>query len=413
MFCIPYSDDLWLYDGTNTFKCYKEVAINIAVQIGKKITGNQTFDIQLLPYCPARHLVVASPYPYSTLQLTSGKYNEIVVKQNGSITQRLGAVIWCMTSSFSFTRSTPTQYVPSRVPNNTALNYKLSNELDMFRLTSGNFNGMFEYSVAKSDGVSQFKIECTYKPFNPYIHVTPVLKGLYGTNYGSLDDMRGLICGGSFSLGQLTSAWSAYELNNVNYQAVFDRTIQNLDVQYDVAKSQALISAIAGTFTGTTSGGVSGAVVGAKVGGGYGAAAGAAIGAIGGGIASGIAGHTDYQNVKKLQEENRDFQTDLYNYNLQNIKAIPESLSKGSAFTINTRIWPMIEYFKATDEETKALKDKLTYNGMTVMKIDTISNYIVSGTKTFVQGRVIRLADVGESAIASEIYNEIKKGVYI
>ena len=413
MFCIPYSDSLWLNDGTNTFKCYKEVAINIAVQIGKKLSSNQTFDIQLLPYCPARHLVVASPYPYSTLQLTSGKYNEIVVKQNGSITQRLGAVIWCMTSSFAFTRNTPTQYVPSRVPGNTALNYKLSNELDMFRLTSGNFDGIFEYSVAKSDGVSQFKIECTYKPFNPYIHVTPVLKGLYGSNYGSLDDMRGLICGGSFSLGQLTSTWSAYELNNVNYDRIFRRQIQNLDVQYDVAATQARVSAIAGTITGTTSGGVSGAMVGAKVGGGYGAVAGAAIGAIGGGIASGIAGHTDYRNVRALQEENRDFQWDLYNYNLQNIRAIPESLSKGSAFTINTRIWPMIEYFKATDEETQALKDKLTYNGMTVMKIDMISNYIVSGTKTFIQGKVIRLADVGESAIASEIYNEIKKGVYI
>ena len=145
--------------------------------------------------------------------------------------------------------------------------------------------------------------------------------------------MRGLICGGSFSLGQLTSAWSAYELNNVNYQQIFDRQIQNLDVQYDVAKQQSLMSAIAGTFTGTATGGISGAITGSKVGGGYGAVAGAAIGAVGGGLASGIAGYMDYQNVKKLQEENRDFQTDLYNYNLQNIKAIPESLSKGSAFT--------------------------------------------------------------------------------
>lgn len=413
MFCIPYSDDLWLNDGTNTFKCYKEVAINIAVQIGKKISGNQTFDIQLLPYCPARHLVVASPYPYSTIVLTSGKYNEIVVKQNGNITNRLGAVIWCMSSSFAFTRNTPTQYVPTRVSGNTALNKKLSNELDLYRLTSGNFSGMFEYSVAKSDGVSQFKIECTYKPFNPYIHVTPVLKGLYGTNYGSLDDMRGLICGGSFSLGQLTSAWSAYELNNVNYQQIFDRQIQNLDVQYDVAKQQSLMSAIAGTFTGTATGGISGAIAGSKVGGGYGAIAGAAIGAVGGGLASGIAGYTDYQNLKKLQEENRSFQTDLYNFNLQNIKAIPESLSKGSAFTINTRIWPMIEYFKATSQEEQALKDKLTYNGMTVMKIGRITDYIISGTKSFIQGKIIRLSDVGESAIASEIYNEIYKGVFI
>lgn len=413
MFCIPYSDDLWLNDGTNTFRCYKEVAINIAVQIGKKLSSNQTFDIQLLPYCPARHMVVASPYPYSTLVLTSGKYNEIVVRQNGTITQRLGAVIWCMSSSFSFTRNTPTQSVPSRVPNNVALNYKLSNELDMYRLTSGNFNGMFEYSVAKSDGVSQFKIECTYKPFNPYIHVTPVLKGLYGTEYGSLDDMRGLICGGSFSLGQLTSAWSAYELNNVNYQAVFDRTIQNLDVQYDVAKQQALVSTFTGALTGGATGATTGAMAGSKIGGGYGAIAGAAIGGTLGTGASIAGGVIDYQNLKKLQEENRDFQTDLYNYNLQNIKAIPESLSKGSAFTINTRIWPMIEYFKATDEETQALKDKLTYNGMTVMKIGKIADYILNSSISFIQGKMIRLLDVGESAIASEIYNEIYKGVYI
>lgn len=410
MFCIPYSDTLWLNDGTNTFKCSKEVAINIAVQIGKKLSSNQTFDIQLLPYCPARHLVNASPYPYSTINLSSGKYNTIVTKNGSTITGRLGAVIWCMSSSFSFTKFQPI-LVPVRT-DNTALNYKLANEVDMYRLTSGNFSGMFEFSPAKSQGITQFKVECTYKPFNPYIHVTPVLKGLYGSNYGSLDDMRGLICGGSFSLGQLTSTWSAYELNNVNYQQIFDRTIQNLDVQYDVAKQQALVSTITGAFTGGTTGAASGAMVGAKAGGGYGAVAGAVIGGVAGTAGSIAGGVMDYQNLKRLQEENRDFQTDLYNYNLQNIKAIPESLSKGSSFTINTRIWPMVEYFTATADEIDALKDKLRYNGMTVMKIGTINDYLTD-TYSFIQGKIIRLTDVGESAIAAEIYNEIYKGVYI
>lgn len=411
MFCIPYSDTLWLYDGTNTFQCSKEVAINVAVQIGKKLSSNQTFDIQLLPYCPARHLVNASPYPYSTINLSSGKYNTIVSKSGTTITGRYGAVIWCMSSSFSFTKSDISISVPSRTTS-TALNYKLSNEVDMYRLTSGNFSGMFEFSPAKSKGITEFKVECTYKPFNPYIHVTPVLKGLYGSNYGSLDDMRGLICGGSFSLGQLTSTWSAYELNNVNYQQIFDRTIQNLDVQYDVAKQQALISTITGTLTGGTTGAASGAMIGAKVGGGYGAVAGAAIGGVAGVAGSLAGGITDYNNLKRLQEENRDFQTDLYNYNLQNIKAIPESLSKGSAFTINTRVWPMVEYFTATADEIEALKNKLTYNGMTVMKISTIGSYITNNY-SFIQGKLIRLSDVGESAIASEIYNEIYKGVFI
>lgn len=411
MFCIPYSDTLHLYNGTQTYTCYKEVAINIAVQIGKALSSNQTFDIQLLPYCPARHLVTASPSPATTIRLGSGKYNEIVVRNGSTITQRVGAVIWCMSSSFAFTKSHAIR-VPYR-SGDTALNYKLSNELDLYRLTSGNFSGMFEFSPAKSYGISEFKIECTYKPFNPYIHVTPVLKGLYGSNYGSLDDMRGLICGGSFSLGQLTDAWSAYELNNVNYQQIFDRQIQNLDVQYDVAKQQALVSTVTGAFTGGTTGAASGAMVGAKAGGGYGAMAGAIIGGVAGTAGSIAGGIADYNNLTRLQEENRDFQRDLYDYNLQNIKAIPESLSKGSAFTINTRIWPMIEYFKATAQEEEALKEKLIYNGMTVMKIGKIADYQLDDGVSFIQGKLIRLLDVGESAIASEIYNEIYKGVYI
>lgn len=410
MFCIPYSDTLWLNDGTHTFKCSKEVAINVAVQIGKKLSSNQTFDIQLLPYCPARHLVNASPYPSSAINLSGGKYNTIVSKSGSTITGRYSAVIWCMSSSFEFTK-TQAISVPTRT-DNTALNYKIANEVDMYRLTSGNFSGMFEFSPAKSHGIAQFKVECTYKPFNPYIHVTPVLKGLYGSNYGSIDDMRGLICGGSFSLGQLTSTWSAYELNNVNYQQIFDRTIQNLDVQYDVAKQQAKANKIAGAFTGGFTGAASGAMIGGKAFGGYGAIAGAAIGGIGGAAGSYYGGELDYQNLKRLQEENRDFQTDLYNYNLQNIKAIPESISKGSSFTINTRIWPMVEYFTATADEIDALKDKLRYNGMTVMKIGTISDYLTN-TYSFIQGKIIRLQDVGESAIAAEIYNEIYKGVYI
>ena len=72
----------------------------------------------------------------------------------------------------------------------------------------------------------------------------------------------------------------------------------------------------------------------------------------------------------------------------------------------------MVEYFTATADEIEALKNKLTYNGMTVMKISTIGSYITNNY-SFIQGKLIRLSDVGESAIASEIYNEIYKGVFI
>lgn len=407
MFCIPYSDTLQIYDGEHTFTCYKDVALNIAEAIGKKAGSASIYDIQLLPYCPARHVISGSDNPSTLLNVSKAKYHNIVTTAEGQVTGYVSTIIWCMSSTFTFDINYAINV------NNTPIDLKVSNECDLYRLSSGNFNGIFEFSPSKSKGISGFKVECTYKPFNPYIHVTPKLKGLYGENYGVIDDMRGLICGGDFSLPQLSNAWANYELSNKNYQQIFDRTIANLDVQYDVAKSQALVGAIAGTFTGTASGAGTGAIMGAKFGGGYGAIAGAAIGGTVGGVASGIAGGYDYHNVKRLQQENKDFQIDLYNYNLQNIQAIPSSLTKSSALTFNTRVWPFLEYYTCTDTEKQAFRDKITYNGMTIMKIGRLMDYKQS-TQTFMQGNIIRLENVdGESGMLAEIYDEIKKGVYM
>ena len=78
---------------------------------------------------------------------------------------------------------------------------KASNECDTYRLCSPNYNGVFEFSVAKNDNnVNGFHADCTYKPYNPYIYVHPNFAGLYKQNY---EDSRGLICGGEFSLGIL------------------------------------------------------------------------------------------------------------------------------------------------------------------------------------------------------------------
>ena len=409
MFCIPYSNELQIYDGAHTFTCVKDVALNIAEQITNQEGIGAVYDVQLLPYCPARHVISGSSNPSVLLDVSKAKYDNIVTVKDGQTTGYVNTVIWCMSSSFTFDINKVIS-----VPTRNSVELKVSNECDMYRLSSGNFNGIFEFSPAKSYGINGFKVECTYKPFNPYIHVTPKLKGLYGNNYTVIDDMRGLICGGDYSLPQLSNAWANYELSNKNYQQIFDRQIQNLDVQYDVAKQQALASAITGTITGTASGGVSGAMIGSKIGGLHGAIGGAAIGGVAGGVTSLYGGIVDYQNTKRLQEENRDFQTDLFNYNLQNIQAIPSSLTKSSALTFNTRVWPFLEYYTCTDDEKNAFRNKLKYNGMTVMKIDTISNYIYNDDYYFLKGKLIRLNNVnGESGIVAEIYNELYKGIYI
>lgn len=113
---------------------------------------------------------------------------------------------------------------------------KLDNECNMYRIVSPNYQGEFEFSVAKNNGVDFFNVDCSYKPHNPYIHVNPNFKGLYGKDF---NDGRGLICNGDFSFGMISDAFTNYELQNKNYQAIFNRQIQNMDVMNDIAKQQA------------------------------------------------------------------------------------------------------------------------------------------------------------------------------
>ena len=283
---------------------------------------------------------------------------------------------------------------------------KLANECDLVRLVSQNYSAIFEFSPAKSGGVDGFLADCTYKPWSPYIHILPKLKGLYGDNFVSIDDARGLICGGDMSLPQLSNEWANYQLQNKTYQEMFDRQIKNIDVQNDVNRQAAIAQLLAAPITG----GATGALTGAKLGGGLaGTIAGGLAGAIGGSITAGV----DLANTVKMMEENKSYAIDMYGYNLQNIQAVPTSLTKTSALTYNTRVWPFIEYYTCTESERKALKDKIKYNGMTIMKVGQLSSYPL-GEDNFYKGQVIRLPDLRvDSHMAFEIYNELNKGVYL
>lgn len=524
MFCIPFSDTLKLKYGSTEFTCSKNVAISMATEIGRDLGSNTVYDVQLLPYCPNRTLVVKSGSPSTVLDLTGVKYD--LIKESATNSPK-SAVIWCTESTFQVPITTETQVVafkptedaPAKIttetyysipsdiwstsrmaiettdynnimvykvnkstnrvidyslynaveitadhslkistvenwqrpeinmslqdydysdyyfafwiknvsytsqnvdqlassiriaqaysilnPGNKALERKLANECDVVRLVAQNYSAIFEFSPAKSGGVDGFLADCTYKPWSPYIHILPKLKGLYGDNFVSIDDARGLICGGNMSLSQLSNAWANYQLQNKNYQEMFDRQIKNMDVQNDINKQGALAQLIASPITG----GAAGAAAGAQMGGIGGAITGGAIGTIGGGITAGI----DYVNSLKMMEENRQYAIDMYGYNLQNIQAIPTSLTKTSALTYNTRVWPFIEYYTCTEDERTALKDKIKYNGMTIMKVSQLRNYLL-GQDNFYKGKLIRLNIKVDSHMAYEIYNELNKGVYL
>jgi hypothetical protein len=66
--------------------------------------------------------------------------------------------------------------------------------------------------------------------------------------------------------------------------------------------------------------------------------------------------------------------------NLANIKAIPNSLTRNSAFTITNKIFPFIEYYSCSPEEKEALRNKIKYDGMTVGRIGNVSDFMGGGS---------------------------------
>lgn len=60
MFCIPYSDDLTIWNGDTKLveKTSKTIAINIAQAITQQEGIGNVYDIQLLPYCPVTKQII-------------------------------------------------------------------------------------------------------------------------------------------------------------------------------------------------------------------------------------------------------------------------------------------------------------------------------------------------------------------
>lgn len=283
---------------------------------------------------------------------------------------------------------------------------KIDSECSFERLVSPNYQGAFEFCVAKNGGVNYFNVDMTLKPINPYIHVNPNFGKLYGTDF---NDARGLICNGDFSFGLKEDKFIEYELQNRNYQSIFNRQIESMDAMHKIDKQEAIVNVIAGTMQG----GATGAGLGAMAG--LGMGLGAATAAISAG-----AGIADIANMEKRYAENKDLTMDMHEFQLDNIRALPYSLAKCPAFTSNNKLYPFIERYSATDEEIECLRQYIRLRSMNVGVMGTIGNYI-KDEPTFIQAQILRLDSenpaspglYGDSNVANDIYNELKQGVYM
>ena len=372
MFCMPYSDSLKIYqNGVQLTTANSSLAINLATQIGASTGSGNVYDIQLLPYCPVRYCIMDD----NTFDVKGSKFDLVKTSDGNTV----GILLWATKSSFTL----------NIYRNIATINPKIENLVDKWRLCSPNFNGQFEFSPAMNGGVDYFNVDCTYKPFNPYIHVNPNFKKLYGQDF---NDARGLICGGDFSLPQVSNAWADYQLNNKNYENIFNREIQNLQVQQKYQR----IGDIASAFGGIAGGAAGGALVGPA-----GAAFGGAISAVGGALDIGI--------NDKLRAEAMDYKRDMFGMQMGNIQALPTNITKTTAFTYNNKLFPILEYYTCTIEERNALLDKLRYNGMTVGRIGKIADYLANASDQYIKGRIIRIEGVSDDfhyykAISDEIY---------
>lgn len=386
---------------------------------------NYIYDIQLLPYCPYPQNCTYdfSDTEYGTIYLYDYEYAPVrglrsnQAYHNSSSDNHL-FMLYVEKSQFEFNITKfyepsdghwwernidlkPQQYKQ----NGDIVNYKIDNECRTYRLCSPNYNGLFEFSVAKNDGVNQFNIDVTLRPQNPYIHINPNFKYMYGDDF---NDARGLICQGDFSLPIVTDQWQTYEYQNKNYQNIFNRQMENLDFN----QHQERVQAGWGIAGGAIGGGMSGAMTGFMASGmnPIGAAVGAGIGT----ASSLIGGIADYNMLTDRQEEQRDFAVDNYKYQLGNVKALSYSINKVTPLTNNNKIWPFIEIYDCTSAEKDILYKKLYYTSFTIEKIDTLSNYGEDGVLHFFQATPIRLDNAHMSTHEiDELAQEIEKGVYI
>ena len=330
---------------------------------------------------------------YDAMMTIYAQYNFI----GGSATGPTGIVLYPKSADF-------TAYIDRSLSLTDSV--KVESQCNKYRLVSPNYQGMFEFNVAKNGGtVSHFMADCTYKPYTPYIKVTPAFSYMYGTDYG---DNRGLLCGGDFSLSRFTSAWESYQLNNKNYQNIFNREIQSLDLEQTLTMRTQIVGASVGTITG----GVAGATTGAMASGSW---IGAIVGGVVGTAGSALGGAIDTDMLARRQRDEKSLAIDKFNYQLGNIKALPYTLTKVGAFDINSKIWPFLEFYTCTAEEKQALENKILYESMTVMRIDYFGTYWNAfDAPRYFKGELIRNEEIAEdNHILEAIYTELLKGVFI
>ena len=383
MFALPSSEFT-----IDNIQMDDNIGFLFARALAEKYSGaGGIYDLQLLPYCPIYR-------PDTLVGKTQGSDYAFIKNESNN---NVGVVFFGLESKFEVKLDYPVSDISTD-----DISFKVKSQTEFIRLVSPNQQGIFEMNQYKNNGIEYFTALCTYKPYSPFIYIEPKFKNIYGETF---DDGRGLVCAGDFSLPQTSDAFETYALQNKNYINSFNRTIENMDVTYQLNKTEAIVNGIGNTIGAGIGGSMTGAIA---TGNPFGALAGGVIGAGANAVALGL----DMKMMEKRFNESKSYATDQFNYSLQNIKARPDSLSKVGAIDNIFKIFPVLERYSATEEEQEAFRKKIEYNGMTAMFISTINQLGGIQKGRWIQGQLIRIDSSVSNKIVSDIAEELKKGVF-
>ncbi len=370
-----------------------EQKFRAASQITRALAGSGAlYDIQLMPYAPPEASGGNVRYNSTGYPVQPGMENLNLKKASSpNKTETIS------TSPSDFGYSNPGNRV----------NFKRASQLWKLIIYSPGMAAAYEFNPIKMGWWGRytdqykFDVKITFKPISPYIHVVPkVIAGLNGQAIAAIGgDPRGLVVQQDYSLPLIIDQWKTYEMNNKNYMNAFNRETETIELQ----NKWGLATDIASAVGGTISGGVSGAFVGGGVG--------AAVGAIGA-AATGVIGAVGNQ---QMREDALDLRKDQFNYNLQNIKALPVLLNRTASNVIDSMFVPFVVGYGPKPEDNEALEKKIKYNGMKIMRIGQIGTYraYLGQDCKYMKCKLIYINIHDDYHVAAEIARELDKGFYI
>lgn len=397
MFCFPLANVNQIKNGAGQVEVSnlnKERILQCLTALTEGF-GSNLYDLQILPYCPVMNrisnLQVFSDYSIS-FQF-NGLMQPVWI---GGTQNKILNLLWCEQSVFNVELRNP---VKLNVVGENPIDLKVSNEVMTWRVVSPNYSGTFEFTPVRNGGVYGWNVDCAYKPYTPHIHVAPKFNMLYGSDF---DDARGLICSGDFSLPRITSQWAEYEINNKNYQLQFNREIQSMELQQNWGIAESVVNATLGS---------------AAKGIGAGAMTGNPVAGIGMAGVSAVEGVLNTVEQAVLGNDKINAAKDQFEFNIQNIKARPYSLTNIGVLNKDYKYFPFVEMWSAPEADKNAVKEKLIESGMTINSIGTIMEYLGQESKSnftqYIQAQLIRIDIDDDYHLANDINNELMRGVKI